>query len=84
MHVLTYSCPEAAPLQRWLAVVIHNDGSRAPVIFFAAEADAATHNAEAWYASELERIARQSAPRKPRGRKAEPAPVEEAEDEEII
>ena len=69
--MLTYTCPEAPAAQRFLAVVIHDNGERAPVIFLAPEAEVAGHNAEAWYASELERVAKQSAPRKPRAKKAE-------------
>ena len=82
MRVLTYNCPDALAPQRFLAVVIHDNGERAPVIFLAPDAEVAQHNAEAWYASELERIAKQSAPRKPRAKKADTAPVEE--DEEVI
>ena len=84
MRVLTYECPEAPDAQRFLSVVIHDNGERAPVIFLAAEAEVAGHNAEVWYASELERIAKQSAPRKPRAKKAEAAPAEVYEDDEVI
>ena len=84
MRVLTYTCPDAPDAQRFLAVVIHDNGERAPVIFLAPEAEVAGHNAEAWYASELERVAKLSAPRKPRAKKAEAAPAEVYEDDEVI
>jgi len=83
MRVLVYTCPEASASERCIAFVYYDDGSRAPVAISAPDAEAAEANARAWYASELERIAKQSAPRKPRAKKAEAVSEQHISDDDM-
>lgn len=82
--IITYATSDADvhPAYACAAIVLYDDGTRAPIMFTARTEEIAREAAQGWWDGELERVRKKHEPRAritPRRRRDEPAPESAAQ-----